>query len=154
MWTAPNVYMHGRIGETLPGLSAYFAKRRGKKWKLVTDDINVGSGISSLHELFDRAFREPDTNKIFLLRGVTVTWRNMTPEEREKFDDWYPGKGGERFDILGTDGEPLVRDFEIVGTVAIANLICKMIGFPEEWEGQLQMARTTGAHEQSPGGGL
>lgn len=134
MWTAPNVYMHGNIGQTLPGLSAYGAKRKGRKWALNTDDINVGSGIASLYELFYGAIKEPDTHKIYLLKGVATTWKNMTSAEQVEFDDWYPGKGREGFDILGTDGEPLVRDFEIIAAVKVTDLICSMIAFPDDWE--------------------
>lgn len=95
MWTAPNAYMYGRVGETLPGLSAYEAKRKGKKWVMITDDINVGSGIASLSECFYRALSAPDTNRIYLLRGTATSWKNMTPQERKTFADWYPGRGFE-----------------------------------------------------------
>lgn len=134
MWTAPNAYMVGRVGETLPGLSAYEVKKQGKKWVLNTDDINVGSGIASLYECFDRALAEPETNRIYLLRGAATSWKNMTPAERKQFDDWYPGKGCEGFDLLGTDGEPLVRDFEIVSVVNASDLVCAMISYPEDWD--------------------
>jgi hypothetical protein len=137
MWTAPNIYMHGRIGQTLPGLSAYSANRKGKKWVLMTDDINVGSGIASLFDCFHRVLQAPDINKIYLLKGIVTTWKNLSLQEQKKFADWYPGKGREGFDILGTDGEPLVRDFEIVSPVRVTDLVCKMIGFPEEWEADL-----------------
>lgn len=137
MWTAPNVYMQGRTGQTLPGLSAYHAKRRGKRWELVTDDINVGSGIASLFTCFQRSLEEPDFHKVFLLKGVATTWKNMTAMERREFTDWYPGKGAEGFEILGTDGEPLVRDLEIVSLVSVTDLVCKMIDFPDEWDGFL-----------------
>jgi hypothetical protein len=134
MWTAPNAYMHGRIGQTLPGLSAYDAKRKGTKWVLITDNINVGSGIASLFDCFHRAAEEPNANKIYLLKGTATTWKAMTRQERNEFADWYPGKGSEGLDILGTDGEPLVRDFEIISAVKVTDLICKMIAFPEDWE--------------------
>ncbi|MCS4089204.1 hypothetical protein [Rhizobium sp. BK176] len=134
MWTAPNVYMHGSVGRVLPGLSAYGAKRKGGKWVLVTDEINVGSGIASLSDCFYRAVNAPDSNKIYLLNGVATTWKNMTSQEKETFADLYPGKRYEGYDILGTDGEPLVRDFEIISTVKVTDLICKMIDFPEDWD--------------------
>lgn len=137
MWTAPNAYMYGRVGETLPGLSAYEAKRSGKKWVLNTDDINVGSGIASLSECFYRALSAPETNRIYLLRGAATSWKNMTPQERKKFADWYPGRGCEGFDLLGTDGEPLVRDFEVVSVVSASDLVCEMVSFPEDWEDEL-----------------
>jgi hypothetical protein len=151
MWTAPNVYLHGRIGQTLPGLSAYDAKRQGDKWVLVTDDINVGSGLASLSDCFFRALKAPDTNRVYLLKGAATTWRNMTSQERKEFDDLYPGKGREGLDILGTDGEPLVRDFEIVSTVQVTDLVCKMISFPEDWEDEIGDQRTLLAHEQKAG---
>jgi hypothetical protein len=144
MWTAPNVYMHGRIGEMLPGLSAYDAKRKGKKWVLNTDDVNVGSGIASLLECFSRAVEAPDTNRIYLLKGVATTWKNMTSQERDRFADWYPGKASEGRDVQGTDGEPLVRDFEIISMIEVTDLVCKMIDFPEEWEDQLNDVRASG----------
>lgn len=137
MWTAPNIYMHDKVGQTLPGLSAYNAKRKGKKWVLVTDDINVGSGMASLSDCFYRAVNAPDRNKVLLLKGVATTWKNMTPQDRETFADWYPGRGYEGYDILGTGGEPLVRDFEIISTVKVTDLSCKMIDFPEDWEIEL-----------------
>ncbi|MNV82476.1 hypothetical protein D3C71_1762140 [compost metagenome] len=101
---------------------------------LITDNINVGSGIASLFDCFHRATGKPDTNRIYLLEGIATTWKNMTPQERNDFADWYPGKGSEGLDILGTDGEPLVRDFEIISSVKVTDLICKMIDFPEDWE--------------------
>jgi hypothetical protein len=147
MWTAPNVFMHGRIGQILPGLSAYRAKRKGRKWALITDDVNVDSGIASLFECFQGAVNTPDTNKIYLLKGVATTWRNMTPQERKKFADWYPGEGREGSDILGTDGEPLVRNFEIVSTVKVTDLICKMIAFPEDWEDEPDQREEPGSSD-------
>lgn len=137
MWTAPNAFMYSRVGEALPGLSAYEVKKKGRKWVLNTDDINVGSGLASLSELFFRAVSSPDSTKIYLLRGVATSWKNMTSEERKKFDAWYPGKGCERYDILGTDGEPLVREFEVISTVSVNDLICEMISFPEDWQDEL-----------------
>lgn len=137
MWTAPNTYMYARRGQVLPGLSAYEAKRRGRRWELITDDINVGSGIASLSECFYRSVSAPDANPIYLLKGTATTWRNMTAPERKAFADWYPGRGCEGFDILGTDGEPLVRDFDIVSKVKTSELICGMVSFPEDWEDEL-----------------
>jgi len=134
MWKAPNLYLHDRVGQMLPGLSAYHVEQEGPKWVLVTEEINVGSGMASLLECFDKALNAPETNRIYLLKGVVTTWRNMTRQERREFADWHPGEGREDYDILGTDGEPLVRDFEIVSTVMVTDLICRMISFPEEWE--------------------
>lgn len=151
MWTAPNVYLHARIGQTLPGLSAYEAKQKGKKWVLITDDINVDSGLASLFDCFYRALKAPDTNRIYLLRGVATTWKNMSPQERREFDDWYPGKDYEGVDIPGTDGEPLVRDFEIVSTVNVADLVCKMIDFPEDWQDEID-DRNSSTARQAKGG--
>jgi hypothetical protein len=85
-------------------------------------------------DCFHRAWVAPDTNSIFLLKGVATTWKNMTAKERREFSDWHPGKGREDYDIPGTDGEPLVRGFEIVSGVAVTDLICKMVDFPEAWE--------------------
>lgn len=137
MWTAPNAFMHSRVGEVLPGLSAYEVRKKGGKWVLSTDDINVGSGIASLSECFYRAVTSPEATKIYLLRGAATSWKNMTSEERKKFDAWYPGKGCEKFDILGTDGEPLVRDFEVLSVLSVRDLICEMISFPEDWQDEL-----------------
>lgn len=134
MWTAPNVYLSGRVGETLPGLSAYEVSKEGTKWVLNTDDINVGSGMASLLDCFSRALGNPEDNRIFLLRGVATSWKTLSPSERNQFEDWYPGKGRESFDLLGTDGEPLVRDFEIVSLVNASDLICAMVSYPEDWE--------------------
>jgi hypothetical protein len=150
MWTAPNAYMHGRVGHKLAGLSAYDARLEGGRWVLNTDDVNVGSGLASLSELFYRAVTEPDDNKVYLLKGVATTWKNMTPHEQKDFADLYPGKGCERFDILGTDGEPLVRDFEVISAVKVTDLVCQMINFPEDWEDELNKGDNV-EETESPG---
>lgn len=150
MWTAPNAYMNGRIGQKLAGLSAYDAKQERGKWVLNTDDINVGAGIASLSELFYRAVTEPDENKVYLLKGVATTWKNMTPQERKDFADLYPGKGCERFDILGTDGEPLVRDFNVISEVKVTDLVCQMISFPEDWHDELSKLEQQETLEPTP----
>lgn len=147
MWNAPNLYMHDKIGQVLPGLSAYHAKMVGGKWVLDTDDINVGSGIASLMACFHRAVVAPEANKIYLLKGVATTWRNLTPQERETFDDMYPGN--DRYEMLGTDGEPLVRDFEVAGTVEVSDLVCKMIAFPEDWEDELDQTDEPGSSDSA-----
>ena len=134
MWTAPNAFLHDTIGQELPGLSAYEVTREEGKWVLQTDDVNVGSGMASLMELFASAASEPDQNPIFLLRGQATCWSNMTEDERRAFADWDPGEGREHFDILGTDGEPLVREFEIVGNVAVTDLVCAMVDYPGAWD--------------------
>jgi hypothetical protein len=133
MWKAPNLFLHDKIEQLLPGLSAYDTEWQDEKWVLNTDDINVDSGMSSLLECFAGAMSSPETNKVYLLRGAATSWKNMTARERKEFAEWHPGKGYEAFDILGTDGEPLVRNFEIVSVVSVEDLVCRMIAFPEDW---------------------
>jgi hypothetical protein len=134
LWNAPNIFFSGQVGATLPGLSAYSVLRRGEKWELDTESINVGSGMASLMALFDRTHTDLNELPIYLLHGVATTWRSLTADERDQFKEWYPGRGRERLQILGTDGEPLVRDFEIVSKLNVADLVCKMINYPDDWQ--------------------
>jgi hypothetical protein len=135
MWTAPNIYINDKVGQVLPGLSAYEVTRDGDKWVLITDTINVGSGIASLNDCFHRAVMAPNSNPVYLLKGNATTWENMTREERNQFEDWYPGEGNEGYVLEGTDGEPLVRDFTVISTVKVTDLTCAMIDYPEDWDG-------------------
>ncbi len=118
----------------LPGLSVYEVTPLDEKWELMTDEINVGSGMASLLENFHRAINSQDNCAIYLLTGRPSTWESLTTSEKEAFEDWYPGEGAELVEFQGTDGEPLLGCFEIIRTLQVDDLICKMIEFPEEWE--------------------
>lgn len=137
LWRAPNHFFQGEIGRKLPGLSVYEVRKDGDRWELLTDEINLGSGMASLLELFGRA-EEDSSAKIYLLEGTANCWSTLSEEDKAAHEDAWLGKGYDDHDLLGTDGEPLLGSFEVIGMLSLRDLVCKMISYPEDWEDDTQ----------------
>lgn len=134
MWTAPNAYYTSSVGTELPGISVYEVKksRRKGKWVIQTDTLNSGSGVASVSDLLYRHFTDT-TLPIYLLTGVPVRWMDLSDDDQTRFDDYWMGKGAERYDLMGSDGEPMLRDPTAVGKINVMDLICPLVGFPEDY---------------------
>lgn len=138
LWTAPNIYYRSQEGSDLPGMSVYAVTKVGNKWNIETDSIKM-HGMTSLAELL---YRHVVNRKlpIYLLKGRALRWHDIPKEERHQFDDYYPGDAASarRYDLEGTDGEPLLRDYTIVGKLDVTQLINEASGFPEDYEDELR----------------
>ncbi len=126
LWTAPNAYYASQVGKELPGVSVYEVRKSGRKWEVITDELSSGSGMSSLAELL---YMHSENKKlpIYLLTGVPVRWKDLDREEQKEFEDYYPGRRAEHYDLQGTDGEPLIREHVIVKQVTAKELSCKIL---------------------------
>lgn len=119
LWTAPNLYYTSQVGREYPGISVYEVVKKRNKWYIITDGINL-HGMSGLEQLLQGA--KANTETIYLLEGKPVTWNNLTKKEQKEFEEFWPGKGYEDYDLQGTDGEPLLRDIKTVKTLKFNDL--------------------------------
>lgn len=147
IWNAPNVYMHGRVGSELPGMSVYQVKRRRSKWEIITDNLNSGSGYASLSELLYRHVKDRNL-PIYLISAKALTWADIPKDERPRYDDYWMGPGTSQWPLQGTDGEPLVREFKGIKKLDVTDLFCESQNFPKDYLDEINMIKESLAESE------
>lgn len=128
VWQAPTVFHTSQQGTDLLGLSVYEARRQGRNWRIVTDNLHT-HGMSSLADLLYDAVQEKPDRKTYLLKGRFLRWGHISKEERRNRDD----QGYARDPVIGTDGEYLLRDYQIIGEIDPWLIVAPAVGFPEDY---------------------